>query len=68
MAWKYLKENPRVVPLLAFYKLERWLTPITVSGGLVRLLVITSCGCCCYSWRLVVFGGSITDPWNSILY
>ena len=35
--------NPARGSLLAFcYKLERWLTPITVSGGLVRLLVIAS--------------------------
>jgi hypothetical protein len=44
IAWKYLKQNPRVVPLLAIYKLKRWLTPITKSGGAVRLMVLASYG------------------------
>jgi hypothetical protein len=44
IARNYLKENPRVIPLLVFYKLERWLTPITVSGGMVRLVVLGSYG------------------------
>ena len=44
IAWAYLKQNPRLVPLLAFYKVTRWLTPITVSGGAVRLMVLASYG------------------------
>jgi 4-amino-4-deoxy-L-arabinose transferase-like glycosyltransferase len=44
IAWQYLKGNPRVIPTLALYKLERWLTPITVTGGLVRFTVLASYG------------------------
>lgn len=44
IAWDYLKHNPRVIPLLAIYKVERWLTPITISGGAVRLMVLASYG------------------------
>ena len=44
IAWEYLKQNPRVIPLLAIYKVKRWLTPITLSGGAVRLTVLASYG------------------------
>ncbi len=44
LAWAYLRQNPGVIPILAFYKLRRWLTPITVSGGAVRLMVLASYG------------------------
>jgi len=44
IAWEYLKHNPRVIPLLAIYKVKRWLTPITISGGAVRLMVLASYG------------------------
>jgi len=29
LALDFLRKNPRVIPLLIFYKLQRWLTPIT---------------------------------------
>jgi len=44
IAQEYLKSNPGVIPALVFFKLERWLTPVTVSGGVVRLMVIGSYG------------------------
>ncbi|MBI2816465.1 MAG: glycosyltransferase family 39 protein [Acidobacteria bacterium] len=44
IAWAYLKQNPKVVPVLAFRKLKRWLTPITHSGGATRLMVLASYG------------------------
>ena len=44
IAWEYLKQNPRVAPRLALYKLMRWLTPVTVTGGAVRLAVLASYG------------------------
>jgi 4-amino-4-deoxy-L-arabinose transferase-like glycosyltransferase len=44
IAWAYLKQNPKVIPLLALYKLNRWLTPITHSGGATRLMVLVTYG------------------------
>ena len=44
VAVDYLRRNPRSVPLLAYYKLVRWLTPLTVTHGLIRLLVLVSYG------------------------
>jgi 4-amino-4-deoxy-L-arabinose transferase-like glycosyltransferase len=40
----YLKRNPAQAPILAYYKLRRWLTPVTVTGGAIRLLVLASYG------------------------
>lgn len=44
IAMDYLKANPQQIPRLAVYKLMRWLTPVTVSGGKGRLLVLGSYG------------------------
>jgi 4-amino-4-deoxy-L-arabinose transferase-like glycosyltransferase len=44
MAVDYLKANPEVVPRLVFYKLLRWLTPIPASGGMNRVIVLSSYG------------------------
>ena len=44
LALDFLRKNPRLIPRLAFYKLERWLTPITETRGLPRLLVLISYG------------------------
>ena len=44
IALDYLKRNPGIIPVLAYRKLVRWLTPLTVSGGLIRLLVLGSYG------------------------
>ncbi len=44
IAMDYLKTNPGNIPLLAYYKLRRWLTPVTVSRGLIRFLVLASYG------------------------
>jgi 4-amino-4-deoxy-L-arabinose transferase-like glycosyltransferase len=44
IAWAYLKQNPQVVPLLAIYKVKRWLTPISGTGGAVRLMILASYG------------------------
>jgi len=49
----YLRQNPRIIPRLVFYKLQRWLTPITDTGGKVRILVLTSYG---VLWLLLVVG------------
>jgi 4-amino-4-deoxy-L-arabinose transferase-like glycosyltransferase len=40
----FLRENPRVIPRLIFYKLVRWLTPVTETPGLARVLVLASYG------------------------
>jgi 4-amino-4-deoxy-L-arabinose transferase-like glycosyltransferase len=44
VGWAYLRQNPGVIPRLTLYKVRRWLTPITVSGGAVRLMVLISYG------------------------
>jgi len=44
IAWTFLKNNPRVILPLAFYKVRRWLTPISVTGGAVRLMILASYG------------------------
>ena len=44
MAVPYLKANPHVIPRLVFNKWARWLTPITSSGGLNRLMVLCTYG------------------------
>ena len=44
IAMDFLGRNPSSIPTLAYYKLRRWLTPVTVSGGLARLLVLASYG------------------------
>lgn len=44
LALDFLGKNPHLIPRLVYYKLERWLTPITETGGLVRLLVLLSYG------------------------
>lgn len=40
----FLRENPRVIPRLIFYKLVRWLTPVTETPGLARVSVLASYG------------------------
>jgi len=40
----YLRGHPGVIPRLVFNKWARWLTPITKSGGLNRLLVLCTYG------------------------
>ena len=44
LALDFLRKNPGSMPRLVFYKLKRWLTPITETAGLVRLLVLVSYG------------------------
>jgi 4-amino-4-deoxy-L-arabinose transferase-like glycosyltransferase len=44
MAWAFLGSHPREIPRLAAYKLARWLTPITATRGVVRVLVLCSYG------------------------
>ena len=44
MGMDFLKQNPREIPRLVTYKLWRWLTPITNSGGKNRLIVLGSYG------------------------
>ena len=44
IAMEFLKNNVSNLPLLALRKLERWLTPVTRSGGRTRLLVLISYG------------------------
>jgi 4-amino-4-deoxy-L-arabinose transferase-like glycosyltransferase len=44
MAKAFLRQNPGAIPRLAAYKLWRWLTPVTVTGGVVRILVLLSYG------------------------
>lgn len=44
MGLAFLRQNPEAVPILAFYKLTRWLTPVTVSRGLIRACVLASYG------------------------
>jgi hypothetical protein len=44
VGWAFLRQNPRVIPRLTLYKVRRWLTPITVKGGAVRLMVLISYG------------------------
>lgn len=44
LALDFLRENPGLIPRLVFYKLVRWLTPITETSGLARLLVLASYG------------------------
>jgi len=40
IAFRFLKDNLASVPRLLVYKVWRWLTPITGSGGLTRILVL----------------------------
>ena len=42
LALDYLRQNPGDIPRLVWNKLIAWLRPIPVSGGIVRLLVISS--------------------------
>jgi len=49
----YLKSNPEQIPKLAFYKLWRWLTPVTKTPGIARVAVILSYG----SLLLLLIGG-----------
>jgi len=44
MARKFLSENPGEIPRLVAYKVARWLTPISESPGMIRLLIICSYG------------------------
>ena len=44
MARKFLRENPGAIPRLVVYKLARWLTPISETPGLIRLLIVCSYG------------------------
>ncbi len=44
MGLDFLVSNPGEIPRLAGYKLWRWLTPITASGGLNRIIVLGSYG------------------------
>jgi hypothetical protein len=44
IAMDYLRRNPNKIPILGYYKLRRWLTPITVSRGLIRVIVLASYG------------------------
>jgi 4-amino-4-deoxy-L-arabinose transferase-like glycosyltransferase len=44
VGWAFLRQNPGVIPRLTLYKVRRWLTPITVKGGAVRLMVLISYG------------------------
>lgn len=44
LAMDYLRQNSKDIPRLVYYKLERWLTPITDTGGGVRILVLGSYG------------------------
>jgi 4-amino-4-deoxy-L-arabinose transferase-like glycosyltransferase len=41
---KFLQNHPWAVPRLAFYKLDRWLTPVTHVSGEVRYMVLGSYG------------------------
>ena len=40
----YLRGHPQVIPRIVFNKWTRWLTPITQSGGLTRLIVLCTYG------------------------
>ena len=40
----YLSGHPHVIPRLVLNKWARWLTPITKSGGLIRLAVMSTYG------------------------
>jgi hypothetical protein len=40
----YLRDHPQVIPRLVFNKWIRWLTPVTKSGGLVRVMVLSTYG------------------------
>ena len=40
----YLRGHPEVIPRLIINKWARWLTPITKTGGLNRILVLSSYG------------------------
>jgi hypothetical protein len=40
----YLRGHPQVIPRLVLNKWARWLTPITKSGGMNRLMVVSSYG------------------------
>jgi len=44
ISFEYLRRYPGVIPRLVFYKLYRWLTPVTESGGVVRFAVLGSYG------------------------
>jgi 4-amino-4-deoxy-L-arabinose transferase-like glycosyltransferase len=44
IALQFLSENRTEIPRLVFYKIWRWLTPITGSRGIVRWLVLLSYG------------------------
>jgi hypothetical protein len=44
LAMDYLVKNPSRIPILMFYKLTRWLTPVTASPGLIRIVVLCSYG------------------------
>ncbi len=44
MSFAYLRSRPRVIPGLVLNKMLRWLTPITNSGGLNRIVVLSTYG------------------------
>jgi hypothetical protein len=44
LAIHFLRDHAGDIPALVAYKLWRWLTPVTKSGGLIRLLVLCSYG------------------------
>ena len=44
MGLDFLKGNPGAIPFLVVYKLQRWLTPVTTSGGMIRTMVLFSYG------------------------
>lgn len=41
---KFLESHPSAIPKLVFYKLERWLTPVTHAPGRIRYMVLSSYG------------------------
>ena len=44
IARRFLRQHPESIPRLAIYKLWRWVTPVTVSGGAIRAMVLASYG------------------------
>jgi hypothetical protein len=60
MALQYLREHPPNIPILAFYKLRRWLTPIPKSRGMIRVLVLVSYGGLLFFLFLGLFTGAYT--------
>jgi Dolichyl-phosphate-mannose-protein mannosyltransferase len=62
LAIEFLRDHPREMPTLMAYKLWRWLTPMTGSGGMIRILVLCSYGVL----LILLFAGVFVGAYRSL--